>query len=128
MNLEQSLPNINLVTLCKGLPAVGTMQFDCVESINVAQPTAVHIFSNILDIGTINLKELAKVISSTGHKHIVSCVGPANCQEDRINTFCQNFDRMQRLFKRLFVIPNFFIVKAMAGTDLVALSVTSAFR
>jgi ATP-dependent DNA helicase RecQ len=115
MNLEQSLPNINLVALCKGLPAVGTMQFDCVESINVAQPTAVHIFSNILDIGTINLKELAKVISSTGHKHIVSCVGPANCQEDRINTFCQNFDKNATSFQTPFRDTEFFYRKSYGG-------------
>lgn len=65
------------------------------ETINdliVRQPIAIHLFSNILDIATIDLKQLSILLASTGYRHYVICVGPANCRENRVNTFCRYFN------------------------------------
>lgn len=62
-----------------------------VTRINVRTGCAIHIFSNILDIETVSLKKVAQLITSSGRRHIVLCVGPANCNERRINTFIRYF-------------------------------------
>lgn len=64
-----------------------------ITEINVTQPYAVHIFSNILDIDSVSLKGVSKLISSSGSNHIVLCIGPANCNENRINAFKSYFKK-----------------------------------
>ena len=55
------------------------------------QPCAIHIFSNILDIESVSLKGVSKLITSSGDRHIVLCIGPANLNESRINAFKNYF-------------------------------------
>lgn len=62
-----------------------------IKSIRVEQPCAIHIFSNILDIETVSLKGVSRLITSSGKKHIVLCIGPANLNESRINAFKNYF-------------------------------------
>lgn len=62
-----------------------------IQSIEVIQPCAIHIFSNILDIESVSLKGVSKLITSSGVKHIVLCIGPANLNESRINAFKNYF-------------------------------------
>lgn len=62
-----------------------------IKSIGVEQPCAIHIFSNILDIETVSLKGVSRLITSSGKKHIVLCIGPANLNESRINAFKNYF-------------------------------------
>lgn len=62
-----------------------------IQSIEVIQPCAIHIFSNILDIESVSLKGVSKLITSSGTKHIVLCIGPANLNESRINAFKSYF-------------------------------------
>lgn len=62
-----------------------------IQSIAVEQPCAIHIFSNVLDIDSVSLKGVAKLITSSGVKHIVLCIGPANLNESRINAFKNYF-------------------------------------
>lgn len=62
-----------------------------VESINVEQPCAIHIFSNILDIESVSIKGVSRLISSSGQHHIALCIGPANLNESRINSFKNYF-------------------------------------
>ena len=62
-----------------------------IQNIDVEQPCAIHIFSNILDIESVSLKGISKLITSSGVKHIVLCIGPANCNESRINAFGNYF-------------------------------------
>lgn len=64
---------------------------DSISSIDVEQPCAIHIFSNILDIESVSLKRVSKLVTSSGNRHIVLCVGPANRNESRINTFLTYF-------------------------------------
>ena len=98
LNISHVEPNVKVIPINKGLPASCPLPFECVSEINVKQPTVIHFFSNILDIGTINLKALSELISSKGDKHYVICVGPADCQEDRINAFCSNFSEKAATF------------------------------
>lgn len=62
-----------------------------IQSIKVEQPCAIHIFSNILDIESVSLKGVSKLITSSGDRHIVLCIGPANLNESRINAFKNYF-------------------------------------
>lgn len=64
-----------------------------IENIEIEQPCAIHIFSNILDIESVSLKGVAKLITSSGIDHIVICIGPANLNENRINSFKNYFTR-----------------------------------
>lgn len=90
-NISQFNLPARIDKLNKGLPS-GNVPFACVEAISFAQPVTIHLFSNILDINGIDLKQVAALISSSGHHHYVVCVGPANLREYRINAFCNNFD------------------------------------
>lgn len=62
-----------------------------IQSINVEQPCVIHILSNVLDIESVSLKGISKLITSSGARHIVLCVGPANLNESRINAFKNYF-------------------------------------
>lgn len=62
-----------------------------IQNIDVEKPCAIHIFSNILDIESVSLKGVSKLITSSGIKHIVLCIGPANCNESRISAFGNYF-------------------------------------
>lgn len=75
--------NADVIAVSKYLPSDNGDNSNCITSINVEQPTAIHIFSNILDIETVSLKGVSKMITSSGQKHIVLCIGPANVLNER---------------------------------------------
>lgn len=60
-------------------------------SIDVEESCVIHIFSNILDIEAVSLKGVSKMITSSGQRHIALCIGPANLNESRINSFKNYF-------------------------------------
>lgn len=91
LNVSLAAPNVKLTALQLGLPTSTPLDFDCISEITFKAPITIHLFSNILDIETIDLKKLAHLITSSGHKHYVLCIGPANRREDRINAFCRYF-------------------------------------
>jgi len=62
-----------------------------ITEIVVEEPCAIHIFSNILDIESVSLRGLSKLITSSGTHHITLCIGPANLNESRINAFSNYF-------------------------------------
>lgn len=64
-----------------------------ISEIDVQEPCAIHIFSNILDIEAVSLKGVSKMITSSGVQHIALCIGPANLNESRINTFSHYFKK-----------------------------------
>ena len=114
-NIEQAAPGVKIACQEKGLPANVELPFDCMEKLDVKQSNALHLFSNILDIKTIDLRKLAKLISSEGHRHVVACIGPANLQEDRINSFCGNFSDKAATFDMPFRNTEFFHRKSYGG-------------
>lgn len=83
--------NAEIISVSKYLPSDYGDNSNSITSIHVEQPTAIHIFSNILDIETVSLKGVSKMITSSGKKHIVLCIGPANLKEERICSFLNYF-------------------------------------
>lgn len=114
-NIEQAATGINVTSQEKGLPASVELPFECMDKIDVKHSKVLHLFSNILDIKTIDLRKLAKLISSKGHRHIVACIGPTNLQEDRINSFCGNFSDKAATFNMPFRDTEFFHRKSYGG-------------
>ena len=82
---------IEIVDVPYYLPSDYSDNHNSITEIDVQQPCAIHIFSNILDIETVSLKGVSKLITSSGTQHVVLCVGPANRNESRINTFSHYF-------------------------------------
>lgn len=81
----------DVVAVSKYLPSDYGDNSNSITSINVEQPIAIHIFSNILDIEAVSLKGVSKMITSSGKKHIVLCIGPANRNESRLYAFRNYF-------------------------------------
>lgn len=73
------------------LPSDSGDNSNSITEIEVEEPCAIHIFSNILDIEAVSLKGVSKLITSSGTHHITLCIGPANLNESRINAFCNYF-------------------------------------
>lgn len=83
--------NADVIAVSKYLPSDNGDNSNSITSISVEQPTAIHIFSNILDIEAVSLKGVSKMITSSGQNHIVLCIGPANLNESRILSFRNYF-------------------------------------
>lgn len=81
----------DVVAVSKYLPSDYGDNSNSITTINVEQPIAIHIFSNILDIEAVSLKGVSKMITSSGKKHIVLCIGPANLNESRLFAFRNYF-------------------------------------
>lgn len=81
----------DVVAVSKYLPSDYGDNSNSITSINVEQPIAIHIFSNILDIEAVSLKGVSKMITSSGKKHIVLCIGPADLKESRLSNFRNYF-------------------------------------
>lgn len=64
---------------------------DVLTGIHIEEPICIHVFSNILDLAVIDLKELAYLISSSGYRHYFLCVGPMNFGNSRIDSFSRYF-------------------------------------
>lgn len=106
-NISQFDPFLKIEQINLGLPCRNAT-FGCVEKINFEQPITIHLFSNVLDIETIDLKRVAELVSSSGRRHFVVCIGPANRNEDRINAFCRYFDPRYVKFSDGFRETQFF--------------------
>ena len=89
LNLRQALrdaPNCEIVTLEQFLPST-TPSDNEVKSLDVKCNIVVHLFSNVLDIATIDLEKTAALVSASGLRNYVICVGPNNLGACRINRF-----------------------------------------
>ena len=104
INLRQALrdaPNCEIVTLEQFLPSASPSDNE-IKSLDVKCNIVVHLFSNVLDIATIDLKRTASLVTSSGFRHYVICVGPANCEEQRLDSFIRYFrpDSIDLLLKQ----------------------------
>lgn len=93
LHVKQALggQNIEIADVPYYLPSDYGDNSNSITKIDVHEPCAIHIFSNILDIEAVSLKGVSKMITSSGAQHIVLCIGPANLNESRINTFSYYF-------------------------------------
>ena len=83
--------NVEIEDIPYYLPSDSGDNSNSITEIDVEEPCAIHIFSNILDIEAVSLKGVSKLITSSGTHHITLCIGPANLNESRINAFCNYF-------------------------------------
>lgn len=83
--------NVFIEDLNLYLPS-GDQTDDTVNTLHIEEPICIHLFSNILDISSINLKQLAELVGASGYRHYFLCVGPANAGNRRIEQFCRYFD------------------------------------
>lgn len=93
LHVKQALHNSNveIIDTPLYLPSDIMDNSHSITEIDVKQPCAIHIFSNILDIEAVSLKRVSKLITSSGTNHIALCIGPANLNESRINSFKNYF-------------------------------------
>jgi ATP-dependent DNA helicase RecQ len=96
-----------IVDLPYYLPSDYSDNNNSITEIDVREPCAIHIFSNILDIEAVSLKGVSKMITSSGNQHIALCIGPANLNESRINTFSYYFKKEGLRVFTEFRDPNF---------------------
>lgn len=85
--------DVEIEDISKYLPSDSGDNSNSITQIDVEEPCAIHIFSNILDIEAVSLKGVSKLITSSGTHHITLCIGPANLNESRINTFSYYFKK-----------------------------------
>lgn len=93
LHVRQAIYEENIEVLETGqyLPSDNDDNYNSVKTLDVQSQCAIHIFSNILDIESVSLKGVSQLLASSGNHHIVLCVGPANRNESRINTFLNYF-------------------------------------
>lgn len=73
------------------LPTNGIIEGETVNSIGYRCNNVIHVFSNILDVTTIDLGAVARMVASAHSKHFVLCIGPQNGAAYRIEKFCSVF-------------------------------------
>ncbi len=61
------------------------------QGVDYVAQNVIHIFSNILDVNSIDLAQLARMIPSAGHQHYILCAGPLNANAHRMDLFCEIF-------------------------------------
>lgn len=81
--------SVRIVPINEYLPSVsdGTE----ISSFSYEQNFVIHVFSNILDVTSINLGKLAKCMAIPGHTHFILCMGPLNANAFRIDRFSEIF-------------------------------------
>ena len=83
--------NVEIVTKQMYLPSENDSEQN-VRSLDLALPSTIHLFSNILDIPSVSLSKTARLICNQAGKHFVVCVGPMNTNSPRIDEFSQYFN------------------------------------
>ena len=73
---------VEVIAINKCIPS--SEESNDLSEITSSAPMAIHLFSNILDIRTLNLRWLAKKVASFTRKQQIVCVGPAMRGESRI--------------------------------------------
>lgn len=86
INMRKACPNARIIAVNKYLPGANDSP-DNISNTDYSYPNIIHLFSNILDIETIDLVKLANIISTPGHTHYLMCVGPMNRGAYRIERF-----------------------------------------
>lgn len=84
----------------KYLPSNGSGADDVLTSVGYNYTNVIHIFSNILDVKTIDLGVVARMVASSHGKHFILCMGPKNSAAYRIEQFCSVFGE-QKYFSKI---------------------------
>ncbi|MBP3835064.1 MAG: AAA family ATPase [Prevotella sp.] len=73
------------------LPASDITEGEPLNPIGYRYNNVIHVFSNILDVTTIDLGAVARMVASAHGRHFVLCIGPKNGAAYRIEKFCSVF-------------------------------------
>ena len=73
------------------LPINGIAEGETLSPIGYRYNNVIHVFSNILDVTTIDLGAVARMVASAHGKHFVLCIGPKNGAAYRLEKFCSVF-------------------------------------
>lgn len=103
MALNRAYQNVELLTQGnveidiknKYIPSKGISEEHTLTSIGYKFAHVIHIFSNILDVLTIDLGAVARMVASSHGKHFVLCIGPKNSAAYRIEKFCSVFGNQE---------------------------------
>lgn len=83
--------NIEIDAINKFMPTSETVPGEILTSIGYRYSNVIHIFSNILDVKSIDLAMVARMVASSHGNHYVLCMGPQNSAAFRIEQFCSVF-------------------------------------
>ncbi len=94
INVKKITGNIvNVFQINQYLPGYG--QNNEIEGLSYKNKNVIHIFSNILDITSINLIKLAKMVANLDRNHFILCMGPMNSYSFRIDQFTDIFNNQE---------------------------------
>lgn len=100
LNVKQLTHNIvEIDPKNKYLPSTGISEENTLSPIGYKYSNVIHVFSNILDVQTINLGNVARMVASAHGKHFILCVGPKNSAAYRIERFCSVFGNQEYFSK-----------------------------
>lgn len=88
------------------LPANSIINGNVINDIDVASPICIHLFSNILDIESIDLKGLANIVGKSVGIHFIMCMGPT-VKSSRFDAFSRYFDLKQTDILEDYYDPEF---------------------
>lgn len=97
--------SIEVLSINRYLPGDGTK--DEIEGIDYKYKTVIHIFSNILDIDSVNLEILANIVGVPCRTHYIFCMGPLNTNSYRIEKFCSAFNVDKNAYFSLINNPQY---------------------
>lgn len=83
--------NIEIDAINKFMPTSEEVPGEILASMGYRYSNVIHIFSNILDVKSINLSRVARMVASSHGNHYVLCMGPQNSAAYRIEQFCSVF-------------------------------------
>ncbi len=86
---------VEVDTKNKYLPSTDIGEDSVLASIGYKCANVIHVFSNILDVPTIDLGTVARMVASAHGKHFIICVGPKNGAAYRIEQFCSVFGNQE---------------------------------
>ena len=92
--------NIEIDSINKFMPTKDVIPGEILTSIGYRYSNVIHVFSNILDVKSIDLAEVARMVASSHSNHFVLCMGPKNSAAYRIEQFCSVFGQ-QEFFSRI---------------------------
>lgn len=95
-NVKQITRNyVEIDSKNKYLPSKGIDEDYTLSSIGYKFANVIHVFSNILDVPTIDLGTVARMVASSHGKHFILCIGPKNSAAYRIERFCSVFGNQE---------------------------------
>ena len=83
--------NIEIDAINKFMPTSEEVPGEILSSIGYRYRNVIHVFSNILDVKSIDLAIVARMVASSHGNHYILCMGPQNGAAYRIEQFCSVF-------------------------------------